>query len=276
MQQAGSYEKLVMYPKTKEEKITSIGCNWEYIESLKDEAKYNKVYISNITNLHIEYCGWRRVRGDGNCYYRSVIARYLLKTFHWNRDDNEINRFLTIVENLNLQQVERDFIDARQFIINYLRYALKNRNTFSGRINTFMNLNVLLQDQEFDLNLIRVSRLISYDAFMTKAEEYLAFIIEDERKPILKSIMRMGEEAEALQLIMLPLGLGINVRQCNLFDTLLVNNYPNEGNIDPIKIMISIICKMRGHYDMLYSVQEMEDECFNLKEGVYYYPRNGV
>lgn len=45
----------------------------EGLSSLSDEWKFNKSFVDRVRRLEKRgYCGWRRVRGDGNCFYRAV------------------------------------------------------------------------------------------------------------------------------------------------------------------------------------------------------------
>lgn len=51
--------------------VQSLG-KLESLNSLVDEFKYNKSFCQKVDELHKKgYIGWRRVRGDGNCFYRA-------------------------------------------------------------------------------------------------------------------------------------------------------------------------------------------------------------
>lgn len=43
------------------------------LSTLAFDNRYNKSLVSKIQELNFLYCGWRSIRGDGNCYYRAVI-----------------------------------------------------------------------------------------------------------------------------------------------------------------------------------------------------------
>lgn len=43
------------------------------LENLIIEFKYNKFKVAKVRTLQDGYVGWRKVRGDGNCYYRANI-----------------------------------------------------------------------------------------------------------------------------------------------------------------------------------------------------------
>ena len=44
---------------------------------LRDDYKYNKEMREQIEALADHYCGFRPIRGDGNCYYRAVGFSFL-------------------------------------------------------------------------------------------------------------------------------------------------------------------------------------------------------
>mmetsp|Transcript_75660 Transcript_75660/g.246009 ORF Transcript_75660/g.246009 Transcript_75660/m.246009 type:complete len:286 (-) Transcript_75660:226-1083(-) len=46
---------------------------WEPLDSLASEFKFNETFGDKVRRLQGQgYSGWRRVRGDGNCFYRAV------------------------------------------------------------------------------------------------------------------------------------------------------------------------------------------------------------
>ncbi|CAK0889400.1 unnamed protein product [Prorocentrum cordatum] len=47
--------------------------DWEPLQSLAEEFRYNAGIVGKVSQLEQRgYGGWRRVRGDGNCFYRAV------------------------------------------------------------------------------------------------------------------------------------------------------------------------------------------------------------
>ena len=117
--------------------------------------------------------------------------------------------------------------------------------------------------------------MFAYYYFLkNKDDERIApYLLDGDFEKILTRIEIYGEEAEGFDLLLLPLGLGIVVTQVNIFDTLVVNHYPEEeGNSS--KLCINIICKARGHYDCLYSKNDHELDQYNLKEKTFYFLKN--
>ena len=265
----GPREKLEIFELVDEGIVKTISKCWLSMKTLKDEAKYNQTYVQNIDKLSIPFVCWRRVRGDGNCYYRAVITNYILRIFHYYQHKNRIYQLIVILNGLS-GNVPSDFVEARDWMAGYLSQIYNSRDNIQIRKDAFLNVNQWLQDEEFDLRLVKVARFISYYTFMNNFGEYADFMLEDEKGAFVEKLLMMGKEAEGMELLLLPLGLGIYVEQINIFSNLLYSYYPSEPT-DADKIKISIICKMQGHYDMLLTVQEMEDEEYNIGEGIYYY-----
>jgi Peptidase C65 Otubain len=257
--------------------VKTISKTWMSFESLRDELKYNPVYQKNIWELNRNYSAWRKVRGDGNCYYRAVISSYMLKIFHFASPKVHIFQLIALIQNIPMKGVDEIYLNAKNYIKNYLVRLYSQPRTLTNLIEIFKKVNQDLQDEEFDLNLIRVARLISYLAIKDnqKFSNIAPFFIDNDIDSLSEGILTMGREAEGIELALLPLGLEIYVRQINIFEKILINTYPDETLKDNT-IMVNIICKMRGHYDMIYEIEEMEYQEYCIQEGAYYYDPNWV
>jgi hypothetical protein len=257
--------------------VKTISPHWLPIETLKDEYMHNPRYVQNIQNLSDKYCGWRKIRGDGNCYYRSVISIYMLRIFHFNDDQQRVIRLLGILRKIESSEsiqydrnIDQNYRDALNYIIQVLNHLYVEKN---NSLRNFIIISNLLQDNEFDLKLIMVSRLLSYCAFKGPEGDFIKpFLDESEVEVILNRILSMGTEAEGVELSLCPLALDIFVKQVNVFETLLFNTFPiedeNEKN-EMAKFIIHIICKSKGHYDSLYSIEDMEKDDYCLSENKY-------
>eukprot|EP01041_Mallomonas_annulata_P004708 gene4708-9330_t len=56
--------------------LSSVGPR-QTLLTLSDNFKFNVSMQSKVKSLEEAYCGWRSIRGDGNCYYRTVIFSLL-------------------------------------------------------------------------------------------------------------------------------------------------------------------------------------------------------
>ena len=173
-----------------------------------------------------------------------------------------------------LQSVNYSFF-ANEFSNCYQTLLMEYQKIYdnsSYRPQALLKIHDLLQDIAFDDCLIKVARLLAYHALLTKKdnENISPFVIEEEVSEILNGILKFGQEAEGLELFLLPLELDIEVNQINLFESIVYNHYPcqDTGNT---KLKVFIICKSRGHYDTLYSKQQLEDDQYIWKEFAFYY-----
>ena len=258
--------------------VDTISPHWLSIETLSDEYKFNRRYVENIQSLSDTYCGWRKVRGDGNCYYRSVISIYILNIFHFNDDQQRVLRLLGILRkiassdllNENITEYD-DYMNALKSITDIFNHLYLNRS--NEKLKNFCIISHLLQDKKFDLKLIRVARLLSYAAFLGPEGDFIKpFLDESEVESIKDRILQMGTEAEGVELSLCPLALDIIVKQINVFDNLLYNTFPvDDENLDNslAKFVIHIISKCRGHYDSLYAIVDMEKDDYCIHENLY-------
>lgn len=245
---------------------------WLPLKTIREEKKFNELYQANITLLMKEFVAWKKSRGDGNCYYRSVIASFVIKILHPRIQHDFLANFLNLMRSLMQNLNAQEDIQIANAIYNFFSSNSQNFDSIDDRVRMMINLHESLQDYNFDQCLIRVARLISMKALMERAQDdnIAPFLLDGEYDVCMKRINQMGVEAEGLDLILLPLGLGIQVTQINMFDGIVKNCYPENDSIDD-KLNVNIICKSRGHYDIIYSKKELEFEQCNLKNRAYYY-----
>ena len=79
-----------IYPVVDSEIVDTISKTWLPMDSLMNEGKFKPSFVKNINVLSRDYTAWRRVRGDGNCYYRAVMSNYILKIFYHSSDKERI------------------------------------------------------------------------------------------------------------------------------------------------------------------------------------------
>ena len=260
-----------IYSVVESEIVETISKTWLPMESLRNEGKFKPSFVKNIEFLSRDYAAWRRVRGDGNCYYRAVMSNYILKIFHYYSNKERINKLIILLDGIR-GELPHDFIAAKDYFIDYLTKHYESRQNIEASIESFKNVNQRLQERDFDLNLVRIARVILVDAFRGRSGDYSAFKLDDQKPEFSKHLLEMGREAKEQEFLLLPLGLDICVEHINVFENLLRTVYPNEeeGNKKD-KVKITIISKNNDHYDILYPVKDMGDEGYNIDLGRYYY-----
>ena len=242
--------------------IKTISPFWLPIETIKSERKFNQEYLKNINTLKREYIGWRKCRGDGNCYYRSVFSGYLLKIFHYNTPEIHALDFIKLLSRLHAESQFPKIIP----IFSYFSQISKPSQAQSERILIYQKLEQSLQDPSFDNDLIELIRFLAKSQIQTE-RAHLSQFIEDSSIPSLEAHMQtMGNEAEGVELFLLPRSLNIQVHQINIFDRIVKTSYPES----PSSLSVSIISKSQGHYDLLYPIIDMEHQGCSVNEGIFY------
>ena len=68
------------------------------MQYFKDEFKYSQSRQARIKELEdLTFTHWRKARGDGNCYYRSVGVTYIEALIR----ENEVENFIKDLEDFN-------------------------------------------------------------------------------------------------------------------------------------------------------------------------------
>ncbi|OMJ67867.1 hypothetical protein SteCoe_34860 [Stentor coeruleus] len=254
-----------------EDRVETISKSWIKIEQMKNFGKFQQTFINCVDQLLKEgtFAGWKKSRGDGNCYYRAVITKYfelIHKPYH---SISHLINFKAILENCiyrRKQQFSNDeYLSACESILSYINYSIEYKKTYPVEI--FIKVLEWFQKEDFDLNLVKVARLITYFALQDEKENPQFQDFGMDISWYEGSIMLMGEEAEGFMLIFLPLGLKCQVIQYNFFDKIQVENFPVGENFE-IKIPI---VRRSGHYDILYTIQEMEYDQYSFDTGKYHF-----
>ena len=260
-------------PKSEAEVIpATISKCWLPMKTIKEERKFNTLYISNIEKLMKDFVAWKKCRGDGNCYYRAVITIYIIKIIHPKAPSHHLGSFLEFIYAIEPGYAQsQDDLTAIAYIKEYFTAIWNSFLEPNERISAFIDLNSQLQNIAFDLQLIRVSRMISMKTLNVhqRDDDISPYLIDGEFDICYRRISTMGLEAEGMDLKILPLGLGIEVTQINVFDIILTNHYPEQDNTGN-KLKVNIICKSKGHYDSIYMKSELEAEGYNLKKAKYF------
>ena len=253
---------------------------------MKKLYPYNKNFVKNVELLEngklkdMNLIGWKRSRGDGNCYFRAVIYKHFDNIHKVYSPVSMLTKFKSVlivhrIENLNYKNFSdsKEYQQARDYILSYLDYAIKLKES-GDYIETYTNFLEKMQNEEFDINLVRVSRLIAAsNLYMLKdTDDYFPYMY-DGYEPILDDILTMGKEGEGLALMILPVTLDTQVKQLMYLEkeNIIIEKFPSE--CDSSKGSISII-RRSGHYDILCTKQEMELEGLNIEQGTYHFCKN--
>lgn len=248
--------------------VETISNSWIPIKRMKILGQFNQSFIQCIESLSSDHhiTGWKKSRGDGNCYYRAVISRYLEILMHPYSPIENLNVFIGILKNLSefcesRQDIEQAFSQALAYILNCMNNLKEQKQ--ENAYNSFLVFIYWMRNQEFDINLVMVARLITFFGFIETEQELKHFAVS--REAISNYVLKMGEEAEEFVLMLLPLKLGIQVVQYNLFQKVNVESFPNQEE----KMIKVHIIRRGGHYDILYTKHELEYDMYNFDKGTY-------
>mmetsp|Transcript_16071 Transcript_16071/g.46480 ORF Transcript_16071/g.46480 Transcript_16071/m.46480 type:complete len:422 (+) Transcript_16071:169-1434(+) len=219
------------------------------IEALEDECRFNAGKVHKIRRLAEAYGHWRPIRGDGNCFYRTVAFGAIEASFQTEVGVEEIAA--------KLSQVRFEDEDDQRSHIGMLT-----------RLRAFSSPDELeqwvIQDREFDEALIRSCRRLVRDYLCGRADkespsgltyEDLVRALDPSYKSVEdfceKVIDPMGRDAETLALDALPSQLGIGLRLWIL---------DRRGDVDLANVdMAAVDGRVHvhalfkpGHYDLLY------------------------
>lgn len=224
------------YPETISKKLP--------FKTMKNMFKFNEKIKKSIESVQHTYSSFRKIRGDGNCYYRAVGFAY--------------------VENLCRPSCSPscfvDFIftstEELKPILKYLfQIKLKLGSASDYCEEVFMN-------PENDLLLIkdlkhRVSEYLKANPDIFTP--FLTYPLETE----VKNILEMGREAEGIPCNFMPTILGATIHNVLLDrESIADNKLENSNSSNCI-----YLCLRTGHYDLLYTYSQDSEDFANIPLG---------
>jgi hypothetical protein len=245
---------------------------WLPIEQMKSLYPYNQNFQLNVHTISRDECviGWKKSRGDGNCYFRAVISTYFLEICKNYNSVSLLHFFKQKIENLITEDVENSYLEAQSEVLKVTEKFINMKNNSQG-CEVFDEALKLTQNRQFDLNLVRVSRLLTMTELLkNKDHEDYSFMFLDGVDYFVNDILEMDKEGGDLSLVFLPKTLDIQVTQFMFLDKerFSIQKFPEESRDEQIKIMV---IRRSGHYDILYHAQIMELDGACISEGTYFF-----
>ena len=249
---------------------------------IENQYSFKKEHAKEIQEkyerLKYNICNYRTIYGDGNCYYRAVIFRYIELLIINKKTDIIKMLIIDIYKSFQSQEIkqrlkiENNYLNAHliiQIMITILELVESNRIE-EAHLSFYK---ALLFSKIFDYSLILYLRYIIY-----------AYIKENEKKLYLESfpvlignllpseyevdgrfdfnsfyqtyLLKMFVCAEKIIIYLTPFVLGINV-SCILFDDQekeIVKTFGFAGK-SQVNIEDTIfVLNRRGHYENIYSL----------------------
>ncbi|TIA95546.1 hypothetical protein E3P96_03815 [Wallemia ichthyophaga] len=225
----------------------------------------NAVYTRKIANLMGGgYSTFRRIRGDGNCFYRAVSYAFVEKVCSASTADTTKERLQRVAIPL-LSELGFDS-EIMQDFYQPLLTILDNTKDPSIPLNEY--LKVTLNDDETSNSIVVFLRYLTSATIRKHADEYLPFlfayegdlVVDDSGMPDIKKfcetyVEAFGKEADHIQMTALGRVLQVDLKVCYLdasekehvdwHELGVSGDESGEGNV------ITLLYRP-GHVDLMY------------------------
>ncbi|GAX72818.1 hypothetical protein CEUSTIGMA_g273.t1 [Chlamydomonas eustigma] len=242
----------------------------EDMSCLKTEYQNgNFVFLKKIDSLQATYSSYRRTRGDGNCFYRAFLYRYLESLL----DENNIpecRRFIECINGWRQKLVEAHFQelvfeDAMELLLEQVSTIGNNDNPMTKE-----TLTINMRDDMVSNMMVMFLRMVTSAEIQRRSDFFAPFIMGmyDDVSCVevfcQRSVEVMGEESDHVHIVALSDALQVPIAVVYL-DRSNVNRV-NEGssevevetyhfNPEPgasvLRSCVSLLYRP-GHYDILY------------------------
>jgi Peptidase C65 Otubain len=248
----------------------TISTSWIPIIKMKNLFTFSRNFLNNLLNIkqNKQIIGWKKIRGDGNCYFRAVMVKYIENIHKTYAPISKLEEFLQILnESISSPKFMKNYLISMKFMIKFIKESIELKE--KDKIEAFIRILNQFQNRVFDEHLIKVGRTITALNFMTKAmdSEFMNFIVEPHDK-IISDMLTMGTEGGDYSLFLLPSALGYQVVQLNFFEKSISEQlFPDNETAEENKIYI---IRRGGHFDLLYTLREQELDQYCFYSSSYY------
>lgn len=222
---------------------------------LEDECRFNPGKVQKVRHLAQSYTHWRPIRGDGNCYYRTVVFG-ALETFLAAGSHIRLNRVISTFQQVRYEMPAEQ--GAHEEMLRRLRSwdSLKQLERWVAMDSAVDQALIRACRRLVRLFLIRHADKMAPNGLtyteLVRALDVAYTSIEDF---CLRVVDPMGRDAETLALDALPQQLGIGLRLWILdrrdeVGLVSLDTPGPDGEVD-----VHVLFKP-GHYDLLYPRQK--------------------
>ncbi|XP_028551146.1 ubiquitin thioesterase otubain-like isoform X4 [Dendrobium catenatum] len=234
----------------------------EPLLNLEQDVTSHRV-LKKIKELHEKYASFRRVRGDGNCFFRAFKFAYLEHILLMN-DTGEANRILTKVEEFKYRILLDHMASSETLISDY--EAFRNIVTLvSSSSENRISHAVLLQwskdEDGYSDPAIRFLRMVTSNEICKRQnhfEQSIQGLSCDNAMTVQKfceiEVEPMDKDVDNVQIIALVDALGVPIRIEYLQDSEhKLNHYDFGIEASPLEEPYITLLYRPGHYDILYT-----------------------
>jgi hypothetical protein len=163
-----SRTEIMPFPKdTKEFDEENIGANNDLL-LIAAIDKFNQPLQQKINDLQLQYPRFRKIRGDGNCYYRAVMVGYLEQAIASPHRQDYFNHFAALIEKQALNYEGNNFPELVK--IKYRGYktqlqrlidCLRLGEDHEGSISSIVKLQKYLNATAFDEDIVLAAKCLT-------------------------------------------------------------------------------------------------------------------
>ena len=216
-----------------------------------EEYKSNEEYLKSIENISKKYKTYKKVRRDGNCFYRSFIYRLFEQTCIKN-DKNLYEKIINkIKESKNLTEKNGyEWAVVQDFYEIFLKEFTECFNCLSSGIIPRDYLDKLFSDKDKGNYLIYFIRFCIAAFLKENKDNYKSYIEEDFEKWIRKEVEAIDHVADQIQIMACVnyFDVGVKIEYLNKFKDEVVK-LPEDK---PDEEFFIYLLFSPGHYDILY------------------------
>ena len=218
---------------------------------LVEEYQSNEEYLKNIEGISKKYKYIRKVRRDGNCFYRCFIFRL----FEYICIKNNTNLFKKIKQKIKdvKELAEKNGYEWETFKDSYNLFLInfeKCFNALSTGITVRDYLDQLFSRQEIGNHFIYFIRTCIAAYLKENREAYEVYIEGSFDDWIRMEVMEIDNEADQIQIMACVnyFDIGIKIEYLNKFGSEVIK-LPNDK---PDEEFFIFLLFTPGHYDILY------------------------
>jgi len=239
-----NYEDLIKEEKEQEELVS----DYDVISNYKVNYIDSEIFSKKINQLQKKCKGYRSVRKDGNCFYRSFTYKYFELVnknpdSKWSKEMRKISGdTLNVLISANYER------DAIQEFYQYFMDAFDHR-----KFN-----DVSFKDDYIGNGIVFYLRLICSAELKLHHEKYEMFLEEPLESFITKQVEPLGRDVDNVQIMAIVNALKVCINIAYLDGTSYEVNYIKfgeeyrENETTPILHLLFT----PGHYDILYANEE--------------------
>ena len=221
------------------------------ISKLTEEYKSNEEYLKSIENISKKYKTYRKVRRDGNCFYRSFIYRLFEQACI--RNDKILFEKIKqkIIESKKLTEKNGyEWAVVQDFYEIFLKEFTECFNSLSEGIIPREYLDKLFSDNEKGNYMIYFIRFCLAAYLKENKENYKSYIEIDFDEWVRKEVEAIDHVADQIQIMACVnyFDVGVKIEYLNKFKNEVVKLPENK----PDNEFFIYLLFSPGHYDILY------------------------